>query len=211
MGSALDHLAAILAGIRSRQLSRISISKDLSSADTIHRISAHFCGVKLRKFLALRTNLYTCVYMYIYVCICSSRVKQDTEWIDWTFSRNVVFTRSSLFTIRRFDRSCSKYIVDRLSTGCWSTSCHHFPLRNRASACTNERENRLLRVEGKEDLWKYFTIGWREMVTMSRVKSGEILSWQRRLETPLSALILFPCASIFKESVPKCRGECVCR
>lgn len=209
MGSALDHLAAILAGIRSRQLSRISISKDLSSADTIHRISAHFCGVKLRKFLALRTNLYTCIY--IYICLYMFIQGKTRYGMNRTFSRNVAFTRSSLFTIRRFDRSCSKYIVDRLSTGCWSTSCHHFPLRNRASACTNERENRLLRVEGKEDLWKYFTIGWREMVTMSRVKSGEILSWQRRLETPLSALILFPCASIFKESVPKCRGECVCR
>lgn len=52
---------------------------------------------------------------------------------------------------------------------------------------------------------------WRdgEMVTMSRVKSGEILSWQRLgLKSPLSALIPFPCASFraiffFKESVPK--------
>lgn len=47
------------------------------------------------------------------------------------------------------------------------------------------------RSEKERERWRYG-----EMVTMSRVKSGEILSWQRLgLKSPLSALIPFPCAS----------------
>lgn len=185
-----------LHGIRARSSCRdtwnpimptISRSKDLSSVDTIHRISAHFRGVKLRKFLLVRTNLCTCIYTYIQ-SIQDKTVKENVEWINNVSVEMFLLRECVLFTIRQFDHSCSKYIVNRLSTGRLLVN-----FLSPFSSCAIEQPSR--GVHGARTRGKIVYLEWKErgsleifhdrlerdgeMVTMSRVKSGEILSWQR--------------------------------